>query len=204
MPILDYVQVGLSYLLSNVRGHDANLFFKLPAFSKFPEPTIAVECPEVGPSGSQLSVDHTQFGAGRFPTLKWPPASPETKEYLLIVEDADSPFGSIPTMHGLYYSIPATSTGVSDADFKPGSNGPYTLSGGFKYGKDRRSNIYIPPRPLMGHGPHRYFFELVALSAPIDGTKLSPLATKEEIAKDIEGKVAGWGFWEGSYEEKWE
>lgn len=79
-----------------------------------------------------------------------------------------------------------------------------TLKGGFKYGKNRRGNIYIPCKPLLGHGAHRYFFTLVALREPIDNTKLSEVATIEEVAKAIEDKIVGWGEWIGVYERKWE
>ena len=43
----------------------------------------------------------------------------------------------------------------------------------------------------MGHGAHRYFYQLIALNAPVDIGKLSPMATKKELADEIVGKVAG-------------
>lgn len=199
---MNYIEYGLSRLLSNAKGRDARLFTKGPAFSQCPSPTITIECPEVGPSGSQLHVDLSAEGAGRFPSLQWPPASPETREYLLISEDPDAPRPR-PIVHGIYYGIPPTATGVTGADFAQATK-PYSLRGGFRYGRNRRGNVYIPPKPLLGHGPHRYFFTLVALRQPIDAAALGDAPTIEEVARGIEGKVVGWGEWVGVYERKWE
>lgn len=199
---MNYIEYGFSRLFSKAKGRDARLFTKGPAFSQCPGPTISVECPEVGPSGSQLHVDHSAEGAGHFPSLQWPAASPETKEFLLISEDPDAPLPG-PIVHGIYYGIPSTATGVTGTDFEQATK-PFSLKGGFLYGKIRRGNVYIPPKPLLGHGPHRYFFTLVALSEPIDASKFSESPTIEEVARAIEGNVLGWGQWVGVYERKWQ
>ena len=196
--MLKYVEYGLSKLFYNAKGRDAGLFTKTAPFSKFPEPTITLECPEVGPSGSQLHQDHSADGEGRFPTLSWPATSPETKEFLLVSEDPDAPLPS-PIIHGIYYGISPSTTGVSGDDFAEGVE-PRTLEGGFRYGKNRRGNVYIPCKPLLGHGPHRYFFTVVALSEPIDTAKLSEMPSMEEVVREIDGKVLGWGEWIGVYE----
>ncbi|KAJ5683501.1 hypothetical protein N7462_006666 [Penicillium macrosclerotiorum] len=198
---MNYVEYGVSRLFANARGRDAKLFTKTAAFSALPEPTIALESPEAGPSGSRLHSDLSAEGAGRFPTLTWSAASPEIKQWLLVSEDPDAPLPS-PIIHGIYYGIPATATGVAAADFEA-AEGQNVLKGGFQYGKNRRGNIYIPPRPLLGHGPHRYFFTIIGLNQPIDTAHLSPLPTAQEMATEIEGKVVGWGQWVGEYERKW-
>jgi phosphatidylethanolamine-binding protein (PEBP) family uncharacterized protein len=199
---MNYIEYGISRIFASAKGRDARLFTKGPAFAQVPNPTLALDCIEVGPSGSKMHDDLSAEGAGRFPTLSWPAATSDIKEYLLISEDPDAPLPS-PIIHGIYYGIPATATGVSNVDFEA-AEGEYMLKGGFQYGKNRRGTVYIPPRPLLGHGPHRYFFTLIALSQPVDAANLSPLPTAEEMAKEIEGKVLGWGEWVGSYERKWE
>ena len=133
--------------------------------------------------------------------MKWPAASPETKEYLLVSEDPDAPLPS-PIIHGIYYAIPRSTTEVTADDFLEAAD-PHALKGGFRYGKNRKGNVYIPPRPLLGHGPHRYFYTLVALNEPIDTSKLSPLPTIEEVVRAIDGKIVGWGQWVGVYERQW-
>ena len=61
-----------------------------------------------------------------------------------------------------------------------------------KVGTYRRWTLFIGPRPLFGHGVHRYLWEVVALDQELDEL-LRP--TREELAKAIEGKVLGWGDW---------
>jgi phosphatidylethanolamine-binding protein (PEBP) family uncharacterized protein len=199
---MNYIEYGLSRIFASAKGRDARLFTKGPAFAQHPTSTISISCPEVGQTGSNLHVELSAEGAGRFPTIHWPGASPETKEYLLISEDPDAPLPN-PIIHGIYYGIPSTATGVSNIDFEEAAE-PYALKGGFKHGKNRRGNVYIPPRPLLGHGPHRYFFTLIALNERVDSSKLSTLPTAEEMAGAIEGKVVGWGEWIGVYERKWQ
>ena len=52
---------------------------------------------------------------------------------------------------------------------------------------------YGGPKPLMGHGPHRYFDQLVALKEPVNAGKLGGKVTKDGLGADIVGKVVGWG-----------
>ncbi|KAJ5864985.1 uncharacterized protein N7529_006901 [Penicillium soppii] len=195
---MNHIEYTLSRLFFNFKGRDAKLFTKASSFSQFPSPTINLEC-QLGPSGTRLDVDHSADGVGRFPTLTWP-ISPTIKEYLLISEDPDAPLPN-PVIHGIYYGIPATMTGVTAEDFESDGDG---LKGGFSYGQNRRGNVYIPPRPLLGHGPHRYFFTLVALSKPIEGAAFQGRPTIKEVLAEIEGKVVGWGEWVGVYKRKWE
>lgn len=149
-----------------------------------------------------MLLDHSADGKGQFPNLTWDAAPADTKEFLLVSEDPDAPL-TRPNVHGIYYGIPYSTKSVSADDFVEGQ-GPYMLKGGFRYGKNRRNIPYIPARPLIGHGPHRYFFTVVALSQPIDTTNFSKLPTIDEVSKAIEGNVIGWGEWMGVYERKWE
>jgi len=153
---MDYVERTLSYLTKNQRGRDAKLFSKRPAFESFSEPTITVTSPDCGPTGSLFSVDHTADGKALIPTISWslPESIPASSvaEYLVVIEDADVPLPS-PVFHAGYYSILATKTEISQADLeKVGKQNE--LKGGFKYAKNLRSVVYVPPRPLRGHGPH--------------------------------------------------
>lgn len=98
------------------------------------------------------------------------------------------------------------------------------MKGGFHYGVCRRPGVYLPPRPLMNHGPHRCkfdalttaplievlkfemtdFFEVVALNETLPTELLETRPTREQIAKAVQGKVLAWGLWVGAYERKWE
>lgn len=139
--------------------------------------------------------------AGQFPSLQWSGIPANTKEFLLVSEDPDASLPR-PIVHGIYYGIVSTKTGVTGGDFEQATK-PFILKGGFMYGKNRRGNVYIPPKPLLGHGPHRYFFTVIALDQPLDGSKFGESPALEEVAKAIQGKVVGWGQWIGVYERKW-
>ncbi|KKK16807.1 hypothetical protein P175DRAFT_0516947 [Aspergillus ochraceoroseus IBT 24754] len=203
-----YFQHSISWilllLLATVRGrqHD-RLITSLSAFSDHPFPTITIESPELGPSGSYLDKDHSQEGEGYFPALSWPSPTDDTKEYLLVSEDPDSPLPQS-IIHGIYYGIPRVFTGLQHPDFlvENGDNDPFLLRGGFRFGENRGESVYLAPNPPAGHGPHRYFFELIALNETIDQEHLSDRATLQEISEEIEGKVTGWGAWVGLFENK--
>jgi len=42
------------------------------------------------------------------------------------------------------------------------------------------------------------------LKEPLDPKTFATAPKRDELAKAIEGKVAGWGEWTGVYERKWE
>ncbi|KAE8453195.1 hypothetical protein EG329_011262 [Mollisiaceae sp. DMI_Dod_QoI] len=200
---MEYVERTVSWLTKNVRGHDAKLFPKSPAFKSYPEPTLTVTSPDCGPSNSKFDIDHTQDGKDLIPSLTWTlpasiPAS-SVKEYLILVEDADGPLG-FPIMHAGYYHIPPTKTSLTPEDIlKAEGEKGNVLKGGFKYAKNLRGTVYSGPKPLKGHGEHRYFYEVIALSETIgiEGKGLSVPAKKDELVKGCEGKVLGWGEWVG-------
>ena len=62
---------------------------------------------------------------------------------------------------------------------------------------------YGGPKPVIGHGVHRYFYQLVALREPVDTGKMAKV-TKDGLGRAIVGNVLGWGQWIGTYERKWE
>lgn len=203
LKIMEYL---LGRLLYRRRAYDTQLFCKSTAFKQHPNATIPVTSPDCGPTGAILSHEYSKFGSARFPQLMWSRTSlpPTTQELLLLVEDPDAPMGH-PNVHGLYTFIPpdVTSFGPKDIDLVGESYGVKRIASGYRVGKNRRNIIYIAPRPPLGHGPHRYLFELVALNAKLDPERLSTAPDKAEVEKAIEGKVASWGLWEATYESTW-
>ena len=200
-----YVEYSLGLLLSSQRGRDAKLFHKGPAFANLPEPTVEVTSAECGPSNSTMSSKHGMDTGNQFPTISWKPSELDTKvkEYILIVEDPDAPLPT-PIAHGVYYAIPADTRSVDASSFEPvGKNGGNDLKGGFKFGVNRKGTVYGGPRPVLGHGAHRYFYQVIALNEKVDQEGFAAAkATREELAKAIEGKVVAWGMWIGVFERK--
>jgi phosphatidylethanolamine-binding protein (PEBP) family uncharacterized protein len=202
MGIPPFIEGCLGSLFSNAKGRDAKLFIKERAFSSFPEPTFVVESPDCGPSGSAMGEDYSQLGSERFPLLKWNTDSlaPEIKEYLIIVEDPDAPLPT-PITHGLYWGITGETTGFGGEAVKP--NGDVKGGKGYRVGKNRKGTVYLGPRPVLGHGEHRYMFDVIGLKEKLDAKNLNEIPTKEDLSKAIDGKVVGWGRWMGTFERKW-
>lgn len=98
----DYIEVGLSWLFSSAKGHDAKGFVKMPAFASHPEPTLSLTSPDCGAQGSTLGPAYMHGGEGKFPELDWTAAASQVsgvKEWLLVSEDPDAPLPT-PICHG--------------------------------------------------------------------------------------------------------
>ena len=203
--MLRYVEYTLGLLLSGQRGRDAKLFHKGPAFKDLTEPSLNVTSSECGPSNSTMLDKHGMDTGNQFPTISWEPPKTATKvrEHMLIVEDPDAPLPT-PIAHGVYYAIPADTRSVDNSSLEPiGKEGANDLKGGFKFGQNRRGTVYGGPRPVIGHGPHRYFYQVIALSEKVDQKDFAAAKpTREELATAIEGKVLAWGMWVGVFERK--
>lgn len=204
MSFLKVLEYCIGRLLYRLRGYDNLCFFNSRAFAQHAKPSMTITSTDCGTSGARLSNEYSKFGAGRFPTLTWEPLGPNVKEYLILTEDPDAPLRK-PNVHGIYLCIPPTVTSITNDDLKITGevDGVKTIQAGYRVGKNRRDVVYIPPRPPLGHGPHRYFFEIVALNERLDSRLISKVPTKKELEEVIAGKVVGWGLWEATYEHKW-
>ncbi|KAK2050814.1 PEBP-like protein [Colletotrichum somersetense] len=204
--MLQYVEVSLSWLLKNSRGHDAKAFYTSPAFASHAEPTITVTSPDCGASPATMGPEYIAEGGGRIPTLSWETSGdlePELREWLILVEDMDAPL-PMPICHGIYGGIAPETRRVSPDDFEVEDESKSLLKGGFHWGKGfRRDVVYVPPRPLMNHGAHRYVFQVVALNEALDKKMVEGRATRDQFVEAVKGKVLGWGMWTGSCERKW-
>ncbi|KAJ9605014.1 hypothetical protein H2200_010403 [Cladophialophora chaetospira] len=217
MGILRYIEYFLARLFVNQKGRDAKLLTRSSLFTGTPK-NISITSPSLGSSPAHLSTEHSQLGISKFPDLSWSldPSVPgvelnNVKEWFLIVEDPDAPLPFVPN-HGMYYAIPTAKSSVGPDDFKlealkssSGSDlpGARYLEGGFRLGKNLRGTLYSGPRPPVGHGEHRYFFQVVALKEHLDTKKMMAVATRDEVLKEMEGKLYGWGEWIGTLETKW-
>ncbi|KAH8804398.1 phosphatidylethanolamine-binding protein [Xylogone sp. PMI_703] len=203
--ILRCLEWTLAKLLYRRRGYDHDLFYKGLAFEKFPKPTFDVISPDCGPTGAKLGVEYSQWGSGKVPRLTWPAGGPEVKEYIIVIEDPDAPMGHS-NVHGIYCCVPGDKTSFGPEDLEllsEDKNGLKRISSGYLVGKNRRNIVYIAPRPPLGHGPHRYFFEVISLSQSLDSQKLSAVPTKQELSDAVIGMVCGWGLWIATFEQKW-
>ncbi|HEY0382436.1 MAG TPA: YbhB/YbcL family Raf kinase inhibitor-like protein [Candidatus Elarobacter sp.] len=90
------------------------------------------------------------------PPLEWTGVPPEAKTLVMVVEDVDVPFPR-PLTHAVAYEMSPELTSL-EANALDGKHDDLTM--GYNGGGGRH---YIAPRPIPGHGPHRYIFTLLAV-----------------------------------------
>lgn len=95
------------------------------------------------------------------PELAWSGLPEGTRQVLFILDDIDVP-GAVPVNHTVALLGPDTA-GVAEGGLKKGADGVRFVPG--RLG----ATGYIGPRPLPGHGTHRYRFHVLALDKVLDG-----------------------------------
>nr|WP_296766885.1 YbhB/YbcL family Raf kinase inhibitor-like protein [Rhodococcus sp. (in: high G+C Gram-positive bacteria)] len=130
----------------------------------------------------------TGAGPNISPPLQWSGLPPATRQLVLAIEDVDVPLPR-PILHTVALIDPDV-TGLAENGLTESTLGVRFVPASFK------RLGYHGPRPVPGHGPHRYAFHLAALDCVLDaettkGTKLGPL---------VSGHVIGYGSVTGTYE----
>lgn len=122
--------------------------------------SFALESPAFK-AGDTIPVRHTCHGEDLSPVLKWtdPPAG--TKSLVLVVDDPDAPRGT--WLHWTIWNIPPTLRSLSEGVPKRPEGPDGSRQGKNDFGKPGWGGPCPPPGP-----PHRYFFKLLALDAPLD------------------------------------
>ncbi len=129
--------------------------------------------------GSRIPAKYTCEGLDISPPLSWEDYPPETKSFVLIVEDLDAPGGVF--THWLVYNIPPEVNSLEEG-IKPVER----LSSGIMQGINDFGRIgYGGPCPPPGK-PHRYVFKLYALDITLD---LKPGVSKKELLQAMEGHI---------------
>ena len=114
-------------------------------------------------NGQPMPVRFTQDGASLCPPLRWEGLPPQTQSVVLLVEDADVPLLR-PLVHLIVHSIAPDKTEFGEGEI------PLRLTGfapdGWACGRNALGRPgWTAPTPPMGHGPHRYAFQVFALDA---------------------------------------
>jgi phosphatidylethanolamine-binding protein (PEBP) family uncharacterized protein len=182
-PVLRLV-TPLGYLLRNKRP-DENLSVRhAPALSAFR--TIELTSSAFSPGGTipdrHCSLD---MGPNVSPALSWSGIPAGTEQLLFILEDIDVPM-SRPGLHTIALIDPAVSS-LGEGEMKPGNPAIEFLPA------TRGRKGYFGPRPLPGHGVHRYGFHLYALDRALP----QPLTGLDDVIAAASGHVLADGFLEG-------
>jgi phosphatidylethanolamine-binding protein (PEBP) family uncharacterized protein len=127
-------------------------------------------------------------GDNTSPQLRWTGVPPATRQLVLIIDDVDVPLPR-PLLHTVAVIAPgvhhvdtgALHAGAAEIRFIPGSLG---------------HRGYAGPRPIPGHGPHRYRFHVLALGEPIP----DHVTTAKALLKQMAEHVIARGVLTGTYE----
>ncbi len=149
--------------------------------------TIRLTSPSFA-DGTAMPIRHAGRGVGEdiSPALQWAEVPEPAVQLLLLLDDIDVPL-PFPLMHSVAVLDPAR-TGLAEGEFVDGTVRvvPTLLS---KHG-------YAGPRPIPGHGPHRYRFHLLAL----DRTVGADATTVKTVLAAGDGHVLARGTLTGTFE----
>jgi Raf kinase inhibitor-like YbhB/YbcL family protein len=137
--------------------------------------------------GEVIPTRYTRDGENISPPLEWHDAPPQTRSFVLLVEDPDAPSGTF--RHWAMYNIPAGEAGLPEG--ASGQDRGKVGEGVNGFGNAR----YDGPQPPRGHGPHHYHVRLAALDVPqLDvpaSAKAEDIWTKAQPYIIAEAEVVG-------------
>jgi phosphatidylethanolamine-binding protein (PEBP) family uncharacterized protein len=190
----------LGTLLKNRRSGDVHSAWNLPNLQA-PE-RLSVTSRDFE-EGGLIPTEHAGKrvgGRNLSPHLTWSPPPPETTELLLVVEDLDVPM-SKPAVHCLALVDPSRLD--SPNQLPQGALSAHEPAAGVRPLRSTIGRGYHGPEPIKGHGPHRYTFQLFALSreasTPVDREKLDR-AKPRALLSSLNAPVTARGRLTGSYE----
>lgn len=142
--------------------------------------------------GETIPVQYTSDGNNVSPPLRWGRIPKDSQSLALICEDPDAPSGVHDFVHWLIFNLPPIVSDLPEAL-------PTTetlVENGASQGRNDFNHIgYGGPCPPPGN-PHRYFFRLYALDTKL---QLEAGATKQELARAMEGHILAEGHLMGTY-----
>jgi phosphatidylethanolamine-binding protein (PEBP) family uncharacterized protein len=127
-------------------------------------------------------------GDNTSPQLQWTGVPPATRQLVLVMDDVDVPLPR-PILHTAAVIEPTVEQ-VTTGALQPGAAGIRFLPGSL------RNLGYSGPRPIPGHGPHRYRFLVFALDVAI----AQSVTTAKALVKQMAGHVLARGVLTGTYE----
>jgi len=127
-------------------------------------------------------------GDNTSPPLRWDGLPPGTRQLVLVMDDVDVPLPR-PLLHTIAVLEP-TLDGIAAGSLRPGTAGIRFIRA------DLGHRGYAGPRPVPGHGPHRYRFHVFAIDEPVPDA----VATAKALLTAMSGRVVARGMLTGTYE----
>jgi hypothetical protein len=138
--------------------------------------------------GGAIPQKHAGEGVGDnvSPALQWTGVPADAKQLVLIMDDLDVPLPK-PLMHTIAVIEPDVG-GLAEGALKPGTSGVRLVKA---FGA-----TYVGPRPIPGHGPHRYRILVFALDERVPDS----VADTTALLRAVAGHVLARGALTGTYE----
>lgn len=153
----------LGRLLSNSRAGETHMAWNLPNLQG---PELLTLTSQHFSHGGAMPLEHGAKHIGGddlSPQLAWTALPPGTAQLLLVVEDIDVPLTK-PAVHCAALIDPAA------GPLERGALAARQPGPGVRVLRSTIGRGYHGPAPVKGHGPHRYTFQLFALSTPVDSS----------------------------------
>jgi Raf kinase inhibitor-like YbhB/YbcL family protein len=181
-------------LLRPVRAGEKHLACNDPAARDAPE-AITLSSPAFASSGAMPQRYAGQgVGDNVSPPLEWLGVPAAAQELVLIVEDASVPLPR-PLVHVLVRGIAPNATGLPEGAL---SDRALLTQAALALGRNSlRRAEYAGPRPIPGHGPHTYVFQLFALDRRL---ALGPPFGRAQLLAAMSGHVIARGRLDGIYQ----
>ncbi|HWL89168.1 MAG TPA: YbhB/YbcL family Raf kinase inhibitor-like protein [Polyangiaceae bacterium] len=182
-------------MLRRVRAGEKHLTWNDPSASDAPA-SIALVSPTFEPGGF-IPLRHAGKGVGEnvSPALSWSGVPRETEELVLIVEDPDAPLPR-PFVHAVVTGILPAMTALAEGRLSgalAAAPADDLALGKNTFGK----TSYGGPRPVPGHGPHTYVFQLFALDRRLS---FAAVPSRRDVVRQMRGSVVARGRLDGLYE----
>ena len=153
---------------------------------------VAITCPVVRADG-RLPDRYSAYHNNISPPLEWT-GVPDVKAWAIVVEDPDAPMKE-PFVHWMIWNMPGELHGIpEDLGNDPR---PLTPQGAIQGRNGSGGYGWFGPRPPAGHGVHRYYFQVFALSGPIE---MGPDASLKELLNALKGQTIADGETMATYE----
>lgn len=177
--------------LRGVRADEKYLAFNDPRFAAAPVsiPLTSSAFVEGGPMPKRYAGEGV--GDNVSPPLGWTHLPAATRELALIMQDPDAPLPR-PVTHVVVTGIPIGWTGLAEGALVATAGPPLA----FGRGLFARTG-YAGPRPVAGHGLHRYVFQIFALNRSL---VLPPLPKLDLVLAGIAETLLARGVLVGTYE----
>jgi Raf kinase inhibitor-like YbhB/YbcL family protein len=185
------VERFLGRMFRRVRAGDRHLVWNDARLGDAPV-TLRLTSPAFA-GGAAMPMRHAGIGAGDnlSPPLAWSGVPNGTAELVLIIEDPDAPL-SRPVVHLIASAIAPDRPGLPEGALSPGQDASIVFGRGFagRIG-------YAGPRPVRGHGPHRYIFQIFAVARRLSFAGTPDVAA---LSAAMAGAVLARGKLVGTYE----